>query len=116
MPTREDRFVRVSVRNSDFQPIRSIQTADEIQRFGTLWRTRREVRIPDNCVEGVSYKIDLEPGGRWIYHPWGIVSKLSYFEEPYYFIKDREAFNALLRVQSREKALPRVCVDALAGP
>jgi len=103
--------VRVSVRDSNFKMIGTFDDQRTMTRFRQLWLTKRIVAFPRSCKLPWAFKIDPEPGSRWLYHPAGYMVMLSYFEEPYFEIPAKDEFNDLLGLANREvPLLPPGCV------
>ena len=107
----DPQVVRVSVRDSDFKMIGAFDDQRTMARFRELWLTKRVVAFPSTCKLPWAFKIDPEPGSRWLYHPAGYMMMLSYFEEPYFEIPAKEEFNDLLGLANRNiSPLPAACV------
>jgi len=73
-----DDVMRVTVRDAEFRPIRTITSAPDLAVFSELWAAR--MKESANAAMRPDYKIDIQSdrrSARWLYDPAGLVQVLS---------------------------------------
>lgn len=101
-----DHVVVRDMRHPDFPVVRTIDSAEELKAFRTIW-TNREKLPPETAVQ-VQYRFDILTGGHgdaWLYDPAGLTRVLSKARTPVYRLSSPEVFNRLLGTDPR--AIPR---------
>lgn len=97
-----DQVVVRDLRHADAPVIRTIDSAEELKAFHTIW-SNRENLPPETAVQ-VQYKFELLSGGQgdaWLYDPAGLARVLSKARTPVYRLPSPEAFNGLLGIDRR---------------
>jgi hypothetical protein len=92
-------IARVSVRDRNFELVKTLAAAPDLAAFEALW-AGKTVREPASR-SGFTYKIDVERGGRsvrWLYDPAGFLQVLSVSRTPVYGVSAPQAFNRLLAI------------------
>ncbi len=94
---------QVSVLDANFQPVKTLTSADDLAAFEQLWSSKK-VQGSQLKTE-FPYKLIIQQrgrrGGRWLYDPTGFVQILAMNRTPVYALSDREAFNQLLGIHLR---------------
>jgi hypothetical protein len=98
-----DDVAQVSVRDSDFRPVKTLVSEPDLARFRELWS--KKIKLSSEVKANFNYKLDLvtqgSGGGRWLYDPAGLVQALSVKQTSMYKISSPEEFNKLLGIESK---------------
>jgi hypothetical protein len=90
---------KVTLRDKHSTVVRQIDSPDQLQAFSNAWSAK--VQRPA-MVRQWDYKIDLEPGDRWLYDAEGWLKLLSHKSGPDYQIQEPGALNKLLGIASAD--------------
>jgi len=94
-----DEITSVTVRGKGFDMIKEIRDHKGLSEFRDHWKKKEQI-TSDTRIHPI-YKIDIEPGDRWLYDPSGYVSVLSKAKGPIFKINKPEEFNGLLGIPAR---------------
>jgi hypothetical protein len=105
-PARARDIVKVSVRDHNFQSVKTITSDPDLTAFREMWSTLIEAE-PGLCEPGAGqghYKLDIQwakHSSRWLYDPAGFVKVLALWRAiwvaPLYKMPTPGEFNRLLR-------------------
>jgi len=112
-----DDVMRVTVRDAEFRPIRTITSAPDLAVFSELWAAR--MKESANAAMRPDYKIDIQSdrrSARWLYDPAGFVQVLSKAKTPVYRLTSPAAFNELLGIEAQQGANRLPCLPWQACP
>jgi hypothetical protein len=104
-PDAEVRVTSIQVKDRDHKLIGTLASSEQMEAFNKFWRYRKilEWRADQKQSSEFLYYLDVrnenEDGGRWLYHPEGIVMRLSHTSKPRYQISDVASFNFLLGIK-----------------
>ena len=87
---------KVTVRNSDFQVIKTLNDKEPLEEFSKIWGSKQVYNGSE--IPQWLYKLDIEQkghGNRWLYDPKGYVQVLSKARVPVYVLPP-EPFNKLI--------------------
>jgi len=87
----------VRVLNSEFHLVSQLIEPSQIAQFEKLWASRENV--PDHIQPSWSYKLDLNPGGRWLYDPKGYIQRLAMNKTKPFKLPSPHEFNTLLGIE-----------------
>jgi hypothetical protein len=91
----------VSVRDPNFQLVKTLTSADDLAAFNELWSSRTVQK--SEIGVGPLYKINIQRGRRgdsWFYDPSGLLRLLTVHRTPVYGLAERDAFNRLLGIDA----------------
>jgi hypothetical protein len=86
----------ITIRDKNFEVINDIRDEKMILRFQDHWN--KKTKIDAEALRAPIYKIDINPGNRWLYDLAGYVQVLSKAKVPIYQLHSPEEFNALLGI------------------
>ena len=88
----------ITIRDENFKIVKKLESTDEIRTFSEHWSEKiKQISTKRNW----KFKIDIEPGDRWLYDTEGYFHVLTVKSStPDYKIKSIEAFNKLIGVSN----------------
>ena len=86
----------ITIRDKSFEVINDIRDEKMVLRFQDHWN--KKTKIEGETLIAPMYKIDINPGNRWLYDPAGYVQVLSKAKVPIYKLQSPEEFNTLLGI------------------
>ncbi len=88
----------VTIRDEKFEVVKKLQSTVEVLAFSEEWHQKIKQISGDHHWK---FKIDIEPGTRWLFDPEGYVRVLSKNSSASdYKIKSIDAFNKILGVSA----------------
>jgi hypothetical protein len=93
---RADEITSITIRDKNFEVVNDIRDEKMILRFQNYWNKKTKIVAETRTVP--IYKIDINPGDRWLYDPEGYVQVLSKAKVPIYKLHSPEEFNTLLGI------------------
>ena len=97
---------RVVVLDERFTIVGEVSSAVQLLEFSSAWSAKKRIERSSSDVDlrTFRYKLDVKTndrasGGRWLYRPDGLVTKLDHAVKPLYEVADPKAFNALLGIE-----------------
>ena len=93
-------ITRVTVRDNQFEIVRELTGSEDLRLFTELWNTKHEVILM--AMPHWTHKINIMPGGRWLYHPNGFTMLLSKQATGIFKIDESEKFNELLSINGKD--------------
>ncbi len=72
----------ITVRDSNFEILKDLRDVKSVSSFKSYWN--RKTKMSDDVRMKPLYKIDIQPGDRWLHDPAGYVRVLSKARVPIY--------------------------------
>ena len=89
---------QVTIRDSNFDIIKKLNSSVDLEAFSVMWS--KKIETPSNNLNW-NFKIDIEPGDRWLYSSDGWATVLTIkTRNPIYKISDVIKFNNLLGIEN----------------
>ena len=89
---------QVTIRDSNFDIIKKLNSSVDLEAFSVMWS--KKIETPSNNLNW-NFKIDIEPGDRWLYSSDGWATVLTIkTKNPIYKIFDVIKFNKLLGIEN----------------
>ncbi len=97
---RADEIISITIRDKNFEIINEIRDEKMLLRFQDHWS--KKTKIAAETPTALIYKIDINPGNRWLYDPAGYVQVLSKAKVPVFKLHSPEEFNRLLGIPGKK--------------
>ena len=94
-----EELISVTVRDADFTVIQQIEGKRELAAFKELFENRIETK-KSKYTKWV-YKVDINPGDRWLYNKSGHFTVLSKANTPVYKVNSVSEMNAVLGIHNK---------------